>query len=162
MKQPKETAKQYEGAERAQTFVKRWGKNPDYGLRDNRRYVDTPQWRYCLRRFRQYWDAQGKFNRAVPHSQRNEDGDEGWFFPAIWVQDYADDDRLHEFPRIPLRRADGMRPKPGGGFPDQKELKRWKLPPGAIIDASDATVRYPDGTVESWFDIRWRGRREAA
>lgn len=35
-------------------------------------------------------------------------------------------------------------------FPGLGEFKSWNLPAGAIIQARDATVHFPDGTVRTW------------
>jgi hypothetical protein len=45
-------------------------------------------------------------------------------------------------------------------WPGLQELQRWKLPAGTIFVAADATVIYPDGTVETWAAIQGRTRKE--
>jgi hypothetical protein len=45
-------------------------------------------------------------------------------------------------------------------WPGLQELQRWKLPVGTIFVAADATVIYPDGTVETWASIQGRTRKE--
>lgn len=92
-------AQQYTGFERTQTFVERTAPNPNYdgetftlpsGRRiDNRKFIETQQWRYCLRRHAQFWRDKGEPKRAVPTSFRDE-GKEGWWFPEVWAVEFIE------------------------------------------------------------------------
>lgn len=102
-------AKPYTGAEREQIFVKKTMLNPAYngetlllptGVRcDNRRFITTPQWTYCASRHRQFWRDQGYLKRAIPSNFRN-DGEEGWWFPAIWLRDFAESRGVRSRPTL--------------------------------------------------------------
>lgn len=46
-------------------------------------------------------------------------------------------------------------------FPSPQEFASWKLPPGSIITAKDATVTFPDGSVRTWTECE-KAPREAA
>jgi len=141
--------------------VKRWTKNPSFDeRRDKRAYVDSALWTYGCERFREYW---GSETRAVPTNYRI-DGDEGWYFPNLWVADFSALPALSRqlttaIPKRLLRKIDA-----GGGFPDTTEFKRWDLPAGSTIIAQDATIHYPNGAIETWGQCRNRQakQREAA
>lgn len=66
----------------------------------------------------------------------------------------------------PSKRLDWkkVRMDADGSFPSLGEIHAWELPPGSIIICTPPTVEYPDGTTESWGEIRRRrqARREAA
>jgi hypothetical protein len=82
----------YDGFEREQVFVKRYERNPDAGRQtprggyDQRPYRPTKQWAYCLKRHRDHWRGRGP-DRRVPDFRF--EGEEGWWFPACWVVDFA-------------------------------------------------------------------------
>jgi hypothetical protein len=94
----KKEVKTYQGADRTLTFVKRYAPNPNYngeqctlpgGVRvDNRRFVTTSEWDYCVKRHHEFWMAEGDSDRAIS-DYRNE-GVEGWWFPQSWVMDFAE------------------------------------------------------------------------
>ena len=47
-------------------------------------------------------------------------------------------------------------------WPELKEFQRWKLPTGTIIVAGNATVIYPNGTIEGWASVQKRVGKQAA
>jgi len=47
-------------------------------------------------------------------------------------------------------------------FPGLDGFRRWKLPVGTKIVAADATVIYPNGTIEGWASVQKRVGRQAA
>jgi hypothetical protein len=86
--------KVYEGAEREQAFVKRYEPNPGRGTQtprggyDQRPYRTTKQWTYCIRRHHDYWRERGeKRARAIPDFRF--EGEEGWWFPKLWIVEFA-------------------------------------------------------------------------
>lgn len=92
----KKEATPYQGTDRNVTFVRRYGKNPNYngevmvlpsGTKlEKRRFITTREWEYCLRRHREHW---GDPKRTVPMNYR-EEGEEGWWFPIQWVVEFAE------------------------------------------------------------------------
>lgn len=57
----------------------------------------------------------------------------------------------------PVSKTDWHRP-----WPELKEFQRWKLPTGTIIVAENATVIYPNGTVEGWASVQKRVGKQTA
>lgn len=149
----------YEGFERDQTFVPRQTRNPEFGARDRRGYVDTAAWSWLVARYRRYWTDRGQPTRSVPFHQH--DGLVGWWFPRVWVEESALIDHGRNFPPPPsMTRSLPRRLDPGGGCPKPKEIRSWELPAGSIVSAVDATVIYPDGCRVSWGALR-RGERQS-
>jgi len=56
-----------------------------------------------------------------------------------------------------IAKTDWHRP-----WPELKEFQRWKLPTGTIIVAANATVIYPNGTIEGWASVQKRVGKQAA
>jgi hypothetical protein len=119
---------------------------------------ETPLWRYCRDRFEQRW-AHEKPRRDVPDA--HEGGRSGWWFPQTWVSDYhaarhpvavATRERSVEPPKFTQRIV----------WPGLQEFHRWKLPVATKIVAADATVIYPNGTIEGWASVQQRVGKQAA
>jgi hypothetical protein len=151
--QPTQEIRTYQGADRNNAFVLRTELDPLFDGKDNKRkFRVSALWLYCCHRFQEAWKDEKK-KRFVPQNYHGDQG-VGWWFPASWVEDFADAPRLAG--KVPKRKAkrhfDG--PVALSGFPSVKEFRRWGLPPGTIINAADATVTYPNGFTETWVEAK--------
>ena len=70
--QQQEPVEEYQGEERDVAFVPT---------------SDHKAWTYCRVRFRDRWA--GNKHRAIPSGFVN-DGRVGWWFPKVWLRDFAD------------------------------------------------------------------------
>jgi hypothetical protein len=71
-------AEEYQGQERAVTFVAR---------------ADWMLWQYCQTRFDNRWND----GRRIPASFQHE-GRVGWWFPTMWIQDFAEKHSARRYP----------------------------------------------------------------
>lgn len=74
---------------------------------------------------------------------------------------YVPPEKPQEKPRGPLVPLTKIRLDPGGGMLSVDEMR--SCPPGTQFSASDATIHYTNGAIETWgeFRKRRRGARES-
>lgn len=138
-----ERPEEYQGAERDVSFVRRF---------DDRLYG------YCCQRFRQRWAGRRK---SVPDIQH--EGERGWFFPKVWIQDFLDRHgsqiRSSRQSRDEARRVrqveTARRNPPSRRFPKLAEISAWGLPPGTLLTAQHDAF-HADGSIETFDEIRRR------